>query len=52
VGANVSYVVDMSMTEWKLEDMLVVEREEGREEAIRNLLDSGMKAEQVSRLLP
>jgi predicted transposase/invertase (TIGR01784 family) len=61
----------MLMAEWKLEDALVVEREEGheegreegreegwkergerdREETIRNLLDFGMKAEQISRAL-
>jgi predicted transposase/invertase (TIGR01784 family) len=49
----------MLMAEWKLEDALVVEREEGREEGreedreetIRNLLDFGMKAEQISRAL-
>jgi predicted transposase YdaD len=64
-------VVNMLMAEWKLEDALVVEREEGweegreegreegwkergerdREETIRNLLDFGMKAEQISRAL-
>jgi predicted transposase YdaD len=60
-------VVNMLMAEWKLEDALVVEREEGREEGrekgwkergerdreetIRNLLDFGMKAEQISRAL-
>jgi predicted transposase YdaD len=45
----------MLMTEWKLEDALVVEREEGREEGkgetIKNLLDFGMEAEQISRAL-
>jgi predicted transposase YdaD len=73
----------MLMAEWKLEDALVVEREEGfeegreegfgegreegfgegreegwkergekdREETIRNLLDFGMKTEQISRAL-
>jgi hypothetical protein len=60
-------VVNMLMAEWKLEDALVVEREEGheegreegwkergerdREETIRNLLDFGMKADQISRAL-
>jgi hypothetical protein len=68
-------VVNMQMAEWKLEDALVVEREEGREEGweegheegreegwkergerdreetIRNLVDFGMKAEQISRAL-
>jgi hypothetical protein len=56
-------VINMLMAEWKLEDALVVEREEGREEGweergerdreetIKNLLDFGMKAEQISRAL-
>jgi predicted transposase YdaD len=52
-------VVNMLMTEWKLEDALVVEREEGREEGreedreetVRNLLDFGMSLEQISRAL-
>jgi hypothetical protein len=48
-------VVNMLMTEWKLEDALVVEREEGREEGreetVRNLLDFGMSLEQISRVL-
>jgi hypothetical protein len=52
-------VMNMLMTEWKLEDALVVEREEGqeegwekgREEAAKNLYDFGMKAEQISQAL-
>jgi hypothetical protein len=46
-----SEVVNMLMSEWKLEDALVVEREEGREKAVRNLLEFGMTAEQISRAL-
>jgi predicted transposase/invertase (TIGR01784 family) len=49
----------MLMTEWKLEDALVVEREEGREEGreedreetVKNLLKFGMNPEQISRAL-
>jgi predicted transposase/invertase (TIGR01784 family) len=57
----------MLMAEWKLEDALVVEREEGFEEgreegfgegreegfgeAARNLLNYGMKAEQIAQAL-
>ncbi|MDR1933396.1 MAG: hypothetical protein LBQ57_11330 [Spirochaetales bacterium] len=51
------------MSEWKLEDALVVEREEGREEGlekgreegreedVRNLLEFGMTVEQISQAL-
>jgi hypothetical protein len=62
-----SEVVNMLLSEWKLEDALVVEREEGREEGleegreeglergrregIKNLLDFGMTPEQISRAL-
>ncbi|MDR1933322.1 MAG: hypothetical protein LBQ57_10945 [Spirochaetales bacterium] len=54
-----SEVVNMLMTEWKLEDALVVEREEGREEGlekgreedVRNLLEFGMTVEQISQAL-
>jgi predicted transposase/invertase (TIGR01784 family) len=49
----------MLMSEWKLEDALVVEREEGREEGleevrkevVKSLLDYGMNLEQVSQAL-
>ncbi|MDR2019975.1 MAG: hypothetical protein LBQ14_04335 [Treponema sp.] len=45
----------MLMTEWKLEEALVVERaegrEEGREEAAKKLLDFGMSPEQISQAL-
>jgi hypothetical protein len=56
-------VVNMLMAEWKLEDALVVEREEGREEgleqghaqgreeAAKNLYDFGMSPEQISQAL-
>jgi hypothetical protein len=48
-------VVNMLMTEWKLEDALAVEREEGREEGreemVKSLLAFGMDAEQISRAL-
>ena len=52
-----------NLTEWNLEDALAVEREEGIEEGIekgreenlvetvKNLLDFGMKPEQISRAL-
>ena len=58
-----SEVVNMLLTEWNLEDALAVEREEGIEEGIekgreenlvetvKNLLDFGMKPEQISRAL-
>jgi hypothetical protein len=54
-----SEVVNMLMAEWNLEDALVVEREEGREEGreedreetVKNLLEFGMSAEQISRAL-
>jgi hypothetical protein len=50
-----SEVVNMLMTEWKLEDALVVEREEGRKEgqteAVKNLLAFGMTPEQISQAL-
>jgi predicted transposase YdaD len=50
-----SEVINMLMNEWKLEDALVVEREEGREEgreeAIKKLLAYGMDPEQVSQAL-
>jgi hypothetical protein len=58
-----SEVINMLMSEWKLEDALVVEREEGweegreegwqegREESVKNLLDYGMSLEQVSQAL-
>jgi predicted transposase YdaD len=53
----------MLMAEWDLDDALAVEREEGREEgwekgrekgreeAIKSLLEFGMKPEQISRAL-
>jgi predicted transposase YdaD len=49
----------MLMSEWKLEDALVVEREEGweegrekeRGEAVKKLLAYGMSPEQVSQAL-
>jgi DNA-binding CsgD family transcriptional regulator len=50
-----SEVRNMLFNEWKLEDALVVEREEGREEgreeAVNNLLAFGMKPEQISLAL-
>ncbi|MDR0759373.1 MAG: hypothetical protein LBF74_04600, partial [Treponema sp.] len=54
-----SEVVNMLLTEWNLEDALAVEREEGREkgreegleETVKNLLDFGMKPDQISRAL-
>jgi predicted transposase YdaD len=50
-----SEVINMLMNEWKLEDALVVEREEGREEgwgeAVKKLLAYGMDPEQVSQAL-
>jgi predicted transposase/invertase (TIGR01784 family) len=60
---NGSEVMNMLLTEWKLEDALVVEWEEGleeglekglekgHEEAARNLLDFGMSPEQISQAL-
>jgi hypothetical protein len=56
-------VVNMLMAEWKLEDALVVEREEGREEGwergleqghgedIKNLFTFGMSPERISQAL-
>jgi hypothetical protein len=53
-----SEVVNMLMNEWKLEDALVVEREEGREEGreeygreILDLLEKGYTTEQLKALL-
>jgi hypothetical protein len=58
-----SEVMNMLMAEWKLEDALVVEREEGREEgleqgreeglglAARNLFTRGMKADWIAGTL-
>jgi hypothetical protein len=52
---NGSEVINMLFAEWKLEDALVVEREEGREEgrklAVKNLVDFGMAPAQISRAL-
>jgi hypothetical protein len=49
-----SEVVNMLMTEWKLEDALVVERdegrEEGREETARNALREGASVEFVQKI--
>jgi hypothetical protein len=53
-----SEVVNMLMTEWKLEDALVVEREEGREEGreergvevARNALAEGLPAEVIQKI--
>jgi hypothetical protein len=45
----------MLMNEWKLEDALVVERAEGREEGrvidVNNLFAFGMTPEQISKAL-
>ncbi|MDR2210757.1 MAG: hypothetical protein LBO65_04720, partial [Spirochaetaceae bacterium] len=45
-------VVNMLLTEWKLEDALVVEREEGREEGRRetagNLKSMGLPVERIA----
>jgi predicted transposase YdaD len=45
----------MLFTEWNWDDALAVReeegREEGREETVKNLLDFGMKPEQISRAL-
>jgi predicted transposase YdaD len=57
--ANGSEVLNMLMTQWKLKDALVVEREEGHEEGaeekqwenVRNLLEYGMTPEQISQAL-
>jgi hypothetical protein len=38
-----SEVVNMLMTEWKLEDALVIEREEGREEGLEKGLEKGLE---------
>jgi predicted transposase YdaD len=38
-----SEVVNMLMTEWKLEDALVVEREEGWEEGLEEGLEQGLE---------
>jgi hypothetical protein len=54
-----SEVVNMLLAEWNLEDALAVEREEGieegrqesLEETVKNLLEFGMKPEQISRAL-
>jgi predicted transposase YdaD len=44
----------MLMTEWKLEDALVVEREEGREEGreeiARNALTAGLPMETIQKI--
>jgi hypothetical protein len=47
---NASEVVNMLLTEWKLEDALVVEREEGREETTRNALAKGFSVDIVSEI--
>jgi hypothetical protein len=52
--AHGSEVVNMLMTEWKLEDALVVEREEGREERAfeiaRNALAEGLPMEIIQKI--
>jgi hypothetical protein len=49
-----SEVVNMLMSEWKLEDALVVEREEGREEGreetARNALAEGLPVEIIQKI--
>jgi predicted transposase/invertase (TIGR01784 family) len=53
-----SEVVNMLMSEWKLEDALVVEREEGREEGreeqalevARNALTAGLPVETIQMI--
>jgi predicted transposase/invertase (TIGR01784 family) len=46
--------MNMLMTEWKLEDALVVEREEGREEGreeiAKNALAKGLPLETISEI--
>jgi hypothetical protein len=52
--AHGTEVVNMLMTEWKLEDALVVEREEGREEGreevARSALTKGLPLETISEI--
>jgi predicted transposase/invertase (TIGR01784 family) len=43
---NGSEVVNMLFDEWKLEDALVVEREEGREEGLEEGLEKGEERKQ------
>jgi hypothetical protein len=49
-----SEVMNMLMTEWNLEDALVVEREEGREERdieiVKNALNEGASLEFVQKI--
>jgi hypothetical protein len=49
-----SEVINMLMSEWKLEDALVVEREEGREEGreetARNALAEGLPVEIIQKI--
>jgi hypothetical protein len=40
----------MLFGEWKLEDALVIEREEGREEVARNALTKGFSVEIISEI--
>jgi predicted transposase YdaD len=41
----------MLMTEWKPEDAPAVEREEGREGAVRNLLKKGWSIEKTAEIV-
>ena len=51
---NGSEVVNMLLEEWSLDDALVVEREEGREEGIlaiaRKALEEGIPVEQIQKI--
>jgi DNA-binding NarL/FixJ family response regulator len=43
--------MNMLFTEWNWDDALAIQREEGREEAVKNLLEFGMNPEQIARAL-
>ncbi|MDR1251322.1 MAG: hypothetical protein LBK62_04055 [Treponema sp.] len=47
---NSSEVINMLFDEWKLEDALVVEREEGREEVAKNALGEGVSVEIIQKI--
>jgi hypothetical protein len=48
---NGSEVINMVFGEWKLEDALVVEREEGREEGVKRLQKYGMDPKEIALAL-